>query len=208
MYRSFIRKLVVLAGICGALALLAVVPVSSAAPPPDPTCNPAVVQVEPSGSGTNCQYSRTKSYGPLDTGIVCGSGASAFDIFDQATYNEYGKLWYDPNGLMTKFTDDDNVSFGQWSNPVTGDVVSYTQHAEETYVLAVPGDFSTVTHTVRGENIYRTGTGAPVLLAVGRQVFNWYWDLLSSHGPNALMAAFYEGDPHAFDQICAALGAS
>jgi hypothetical protein len=51
---------------------------------------------------------------------VCGSGAKAFDIFDQATLNEYGKVWFDQNGNLTKLTDDDNYSFGEWSNPVTG----------------------------------------------------------------------------------------
>ena len=76
-------------------------------------------------------------------------------------------------------------------------------------MLAVPGDFTSDIVTITGENIYRAGTGAPVLLAVGRQVFNFdQSQLLSSHGPNAFVAAFYEGDPHAFDQICAALGAT
>jgi hypothetical protein len=51
---------------------------------------------------------------------VCGSGANAFDISDQATLNEYGKVWFDQNGNLTKLTDDDNYSFGEWSNPVTG----------------------------------------------------------------------------------------
>jgi hypothetical protein len=47
-----------------------------------------------------------------------------------------------------------------------------------------------------------------VLQAVGRQVFNFdQSQLISSHGPNAFVAAFYEGDPHAFDKICAALAA-
>ena len=44
--------------------------------------------------------------------------------------------------------------------------------------------------------------------AVGRQVFNFdQSQLISSHGPNAFVAAFDEGDSHAFDQICAALAA-
>jgi hypothetical protein len=196
------RKFGVLAGICGLLALLAVVPVSSAAPPPGFSCNTV-------GSGTICKYSNTESYGPVDTGIVCGSGASAFDIFDQATFNEYGKVWFDQNGNLTRLTDDDNYSFGEWSNPVTGDVVSYTQHNEETFVLAVPGDFTSATDTITGENIYQAATGAPVVLAVGRQVLNFdQSQLISSHGPNAFIAAFFEGDTHAFDQVCAALGAS
>jgi hypothetical protein len=122
---------------------------------------------------------------------------------------ESGTVWFDENDNLTKVTDKDVYSFGQWSNPLTGATVFDTQHNEETHVLAVPGDFTSDTVTITGENIYRAGTGAPVLLAVGRQVFNFdQSQLLSSHGPNAFVAAFYEGDPHAFDQICAALGAS
>jgi hypothetical protein len=93
--------------------------------------------------------------------------------------------------------------------PPTGDVVPYTQHNLQTIVWAVPGDDATATQTVTGENIYRLPTGKSVLQAVGMQVFNIDQSLLfSSHGPNAFVAAFYENDPHAFDQICAALGAS
>jgi hypothetical protein len=196
------RKLVVLAGFCGLLALAVVVPVSSAARPERFSCQPV-------GGGTICQYSHPEEYGPLDTGIVCGSGAGAFDIFDQAVLTESGTVWFDENDNLTKVTDKDVYSFGQWSNPVTGDVVSYTQHNEETFVLAVPGDFTSATNTITGENIYRLPTGKFVLQAVGRQVFNFdQSELLSSHGPNAFVAAFYEGDPHAFDQICAALGAT
>jgi hypothetical protein len=158
------------------------------------------------GGGTICQYSHVEAYGPLDTGLVCGSGAGAFDIFDQAVLNESGTVWFDENDNLTKVTDKDVYSFGQWSNPVTGTTVSYTQHNEEAFVLAVPGDFTSATDTITGENIYRARTGAPVLLSAGKQVFNFdQSQLISSHGPNAFVAAFYEGDPHAFDKICAAL---
>jgi hypothetical protein len=194
------RKWVVLAGFCGLLAL-SLVPVSSAVRPEKFSCQTV-------GGGTICQYSHVEAYGPLDTGIVCGSGAGAFDIFDQAVLTESGTVWFDENDNLTKVTDKDVYSFGQWSNPVTGDVVSYTQHNEETFLLAIPGDFTSATDTLTGENIYRTPTGQFVLQAVGRQVFNFdQSQLVSSHGPNAFVAAFYEGDPHAFDQICAALAA-
>jgi hypothetical protein len=192
------RKLVVLAGCCGLLAL-SFVSAGSAARPEKFNCHTV-------GGGTICQYSHVEAYGPLDTGLVCGSGAGAFNIFDQAVLNESGTVWFDENDNLTKVTDKDVYSFGQWSNPVTGTTVSYTQHNEETFVLAVPGDFTSATDTITGENIYRARTGAPVLLSAGRQVFNFdQSQLISSHGPNAFVAAFYQGDPHAFDKICAAL---
>jgi hypothetical protein len=79
----------------------------------------------------------------------------------------------------------------------------------ETHVFSVPGDFTSDTVSITGENIYRSGEGKFVLQAVGRQTYtSGLSELLSSHGPNAFVAAFYEGDPHAFDRICAALGAT
>jgi hypothetical protein len=196
------RKWLVAAGLVGLLALFVVVPVGFAQHPPRDTCHAV-------GGGTICNFSHVEAYGPVDTGIVCGSGADAFDIFDQGVDNETQTFWFDENDNLTKFTDHDVYSFGQWSNPATGAIVPYTQHNLETVVFPVPGDFTSGTSTITGENIYRVGTGRFVLQAVGRQVFNWDGsELLSSHGPNAFVAAFYEGDPHAFDQICAALGAS
>jgi hypothetical protein len=186
-------------------------PVSVAKAPPQ-TLNQARPQgfsCNSLGRGTICHYSFPESYGPLDTGLVCGSGAGAFDIFDQGTLNHYGTYWFDENGNLTKFTDDVNYSFGQWSNRLTGDVVPYTQHNTTTFVLAVPGDFTTAIQTLTGENIYRSSTGKTVLLNAGRTVFNYdQSQVLSTHGPNAFFAAFVEGDPHTFDQVCAALGAT
>lgn len=57
--------------------------------------------------------------------------------------------------------------------------------------------------------LHRPGHRGWIKIRTGITVFNWdLSELLYSHGPNALLAAVYEGDPHALDQICAALGAS
>ena len=52
-------------------------------PPP-----PSFESCKTVGNGTICQGKRTFSYGPDDTGIVCGSGVNAFDIYDSATNNQ------------------------------------------------------------------------------------------------------------------------
>ena len=84
--------------------------------------------------------------------------------------------------------------------------VNYTQHNVETDVLAIPGALTSSTQTDTGENIYRTGTGVPVFIATGRQVFNFEGsELLFSAGRNGFIAAFSQGDTTAFDQVCAAL---
>ena len=80
------------------------------------------------GNGTICQGHRTLSYGPVNAGIVCGSGASTFDIFDSATFDHVAKRSYDQNGNLTRRDIHENYSTGQFSNPLTGAVVPYTQH--------------------------------------------------------------------------------
>lgn len=195
-----------LAASLGALALapasLAAKPVTQTLTPPPPsfeTCKTV-------GGGSICDGTQTVSYGPVDTGIVCGSGATAFDIIDQGIYNQHAIRYYDQNGNLTRRVIHSNYSFGQWSNPSTGATVNYTQHGVETDVLAIPGDLSSSTQTDTGENIYRTGTGAPVFIATGRQVFNFDGsELLFSAGRNGFIAAFFQGDTAAFDQVCAAL---
>jgi hypothetical protein len=199
MVRGRLAGLLALAALSAVLALVAA-PGGRGAPPAGANC-------EAVGGGSICHFSDPDSYGPVDTGISCGSGQSAFDIFDQGINNGRGTAWFDQNGDLTKITTEDIYSFGQWSNPLTGATVSYTQHNVSTFDLAVPGDITSATWTITGENIYRAPTGAPVLISVGRQVFNFdQSQLISSHGPNAFIRAFYLGDPSAFDQICAALG--
>jgi len=87
------RSFLTIASVCaaGALALasagIAGQPVTQTLnPPPLPwqTCKAV-------GDGTICEGTNVESYGPVDTGIVCGSGASAFDIYDAAT-DEYS-VW-------------------------------------------------------------------------------------------------------------------
>jgi hypothetical protein len=198
------RKLLVAVGLLGLLALFAVVPVGFAGHPVPYTCNPV------GGGGSICRSSEAIAAGPEDTGIVCGGGADAFDIFDQSVHTETRTRWFDENGNLTFREDHDVYSFGQWSNPTMGATVPYTQHNVEIDRFPVPGDFSSATMTFYGENIYRPPTGAPVLLEVGQQVFKFadFDVFLGSHGPNELIGALVGLDPHGLDGICAALGAS
>jgi hypothetical protein len=200
------QKLLAVAGFVGLLALFAVVPVGLAGHPVPFTCNPV------GGGGSICRSTEIipAAATPEDTGIVCGSGADAFDIYDQpGVHTESRTEWKDENGNLTFRQDHDVYRSGQWSNPTTGAIVPYTQHNTEIDRFPTPGDTSTATITFTGENIYRPPTGAPVLLEVGQQVFTWdTGDLLYAHGPNELIGALVGLDPHGLDGICAALGAS
>jgi hypothetical protein len=156
------------------------------------------------GNGTICQGNRTFSYGLDDTGIVCGSGANAFDIYDSATNNQDASRSYDQNGNLTRRVIHENYTFGQFSNPLTGAVVPYTQHDTITDVLATPGDLGTATETNVGENIFKPAQGAPVFKYAGRFVTAPDGTIEFQAGQNdffKLMA----GDTSVLDKLCTAL---
>jgi hypothetical protein len=190
-------KRVLVAGVFAVIALFVVAPASSAAPPAGFTCTP---------DGVVCHFSfPDQRYGPVNIGIACGSGASSFDIFDQGVESDRGTVWLDASGSATKIVDLFVVTDAMWSNPLTGDVVPYTQHVSVTTVFAVAGDEGTATQTVTGENLLGAGSATKkwVLQANGRAVTDPYGNVVSTT-PNQ---AFFTGDPDAFDQVCATLGA-
>ncbi len=122
------RSILVLATVCGAALAaatggLAGQPVTQPLNPPPPpwqTCKAV-------GDGTICEGTNVESDGPYDTGIVCANGANAFDIFDSGT-DDYS-VWkkFDTDGNLVRRVFHDHYTFGQFSNPLIGAVVPYTQ---------------------------------------------------------------------------------
>ena len=86
--------------------------------------------------------------------LVCGSGADAFLIHDNAVLNARVTRWYNADGDLTRRVIQERWKPAFWSNPITGKTVPYTQTDKITTVLAVPGDFDSATETTVGENIY------------------------------------------------------
>jgi hypothetical protein len=64
-----------------------------------------------------------------------------------------------------------DYTFAQFSKPLTGTAVPYTEHDNFTDVLAVPGDLNTAITTRTYENIFKPAQGAPVLFNAGRTIF-------------------------------------
>lgn len=160
------------------------------------------------GGGTIASGSRVVSDGLSDTGITCGAGAGTFDIFNQDTYDQDATRWYDQNGNLTRRHIHDRYTSGQWSNPLSGATVAYTQNNVEVDLLAIAGDLNSATSTFTGETVFHDRTGAPILFGNGRQVTNADGSVLyESSGRNDFTLFVYENDPAAIDPICAALGA-
>ena len=171
-------------------------------PPP-----PSFEACQATSGGAICQGARTQSYGPVDTGIVCGSGASASGIFDQATFSQRAIRYYDQNGNLTRRVIGEDYTSAQFSNPLTGATVPYTQHNTTTDVLAVPGDLGSVTETTTGENNYTVPHQGAVLLNAGKVVFGADGNLEFRAGPQNFLDYFVNGDSSVINGLCAALGA-
>ncbi len=164
-------------------------------PPPGYTCNTV-------GRGTICHAVFDIAVGPEITDVPC----PGFDVYDTAAGREDSTLYYNADGDGTRKENHDLYSYGQWSNPLTGDVVDYSQNNVFSYVLAAPGDFTSSILTVAGEIVVRDTTSTPVLIGAGRQVFNFdESELISTTGRNDIIAGLYGGDTTAFDKVCAAL---
>jgi hypothetical protein len=154
------------------------------------------------GGGTLCTAEATLSSGPEVTDAPCPS----FAVYDTSTVVESKTRWYDTDGNLTRRLIRDHYTSGQWSNPLTGDSVDYTQNNVQWDVLADPGDLTSATQTITGQVHVRGDSGPPLLIATGRQVFNFDESvLLSSAGRNAFIDAFFRGKPNVFDDVCTAL---
>jgi len=169
-------------------------------PPPWQTCKAV-------GDGTICEGTNVESYGPVDTGIVCGSGAVAFHVFDAGT-DDYS-VWkkFDTDGNLVRRVFHDHYSFGEFSNPVAGAAVPYTQTDTRIDELAVPGDLGSATETTTwGSLFHLPGAGAPVFWNSGRTMqFPIDGATEFSAGRLGFWQLFVDGDTSVLDPLCAAL---
>jgi hypothetical protein len=194
----------------GLTALLALAPQASASTGQEatPTLNPPPflepVSCKAVGSGTICMGDRTIHEDNVDTGITCGSGATAFNPVDQSYGDEQYTFYYDQAGNLTRFTDHLNVYSAQWVNPQSGTALPYTQVGNFDLRLAVPGDFGTATTTLTGEAIFKPAHSRTIFLNAGRYVFSP--DGLDFRaGPQSFLDLFVDGDLSVLEPLCAAL---
>jgi hypothetical protein len=197
------------AGVLALLGALAFVPSAFAGQPATQTLTPpppSWQSCKAVGNGTICDGTRTESYGPDDTGIACGSGLTDFDIYDSGTDDVHAVRFYNGDGKLTRRIFTDHYAAGEFSNPLTGANVPYTQHNTTTDDFAVPGDSSTFTRTFRGENNFTvTGMGA-VFLNAGRTVLAPDGAEEFAAGPHSF-DAFFGGNSSILQPLCAALAA-
>jgi hypothetical protein len=182
---------------------------ASAGPGVTPTLNPPPflepVSCKAVGNGTICMGDRTFHEDNVDTGITCGSGATAFNPVDQSFADDQYTFYYDQAGNLTRFTDHTNWSPAQWVNPQSGTAVPYTQTDNLDIRLAVPGDFGTATITQTGEVIFKPAHSRTIFLNAGRIVTGSDGSIDFRAGPQSFLDLFVDGDTSVLEPLCAAL---
>ena len=177
-------------------------PVTQTLTPPPPSFYTCIAV----GSGTICHGAISESSGPEETGLVCGSGADAFNAWQTASLDERAARYYDRDGNLTQRVLRDD-SAGEFINPVTGVTVPWTQYEIHTSVLAVPGDLGSRTVTIVGEFVITVPHLGAVALEAGRVIEAVDGSDLFSAGPQDFLDYYANGDTSAVAKLCGALGA-
>jgi hypothetical protein len=209
------RPILIACGLGAASALLCA-SAGTAGRPATQTLNPpapSYYACKSVGQGTICEGNPpVDSFGPIDTAdegppIVCGTGASAFHVFDSATDVLSARRVYDENGDLVRRVLRDDYTFGEFSNPLTGAAAAYGQSDIRTDVLAVPGDLGTATETTTWNiHVHAPGGGAPLLVNTGRTVTAPDGTIESRAGRLEFFEIFADGDTSLLGPLCAALG--
>ena len=178
-------------------------PVTQTLTPPPPSFYTCMAV----GSGTICHGTISESSGPEETGLVCGSGAAAFNVWETISLVERAARYYDRDGNLTKRVLRDDLA-GEFFNPLTGVTVPWTQYEIHTSVLAVPGDLSSRTVTIVGEFVITVPHLGAVALEAGRVIEEVNGTDAFRAGPQDFVDYYSNGDTSAVAKLCAALGAT
>jgi hypothetical protein len=171
-------------------------------PPPAPHLNPVCSKV---GSGTICDIHFTDDPFAGGSGVICGSGPSAFEVLQFETRSGQGKRYYDQDGNLTRrhFRE---ILTGTYSNPVSHAAVSFSGGDTQRHDLATPGDVNSGAVFVTGSFRIYLPHGGTVLLEAGRTVEAADGSaIISESGPHPLVDYFVFGDTAAVQPLCDAL---
>src|SRR5438874_2080490 len=115
-------------------------------PPPPPQFNPGC---EKDGNQTICtvQFSDPPFAG--GSGVICGTGPTAYEVFQFQNRSVIGKRYYYQNGNLTRRHFRETLS-GTFSNALTHAAVSFDGKDTHLHDLTIPGDPSTGTEVITG----------------------------------------------------------
>lgn len=170
-------------------------------PPPPPAFNPVC---EKSGFGTLCTVNFSDPPFAGDSGLGCGSGANAFEVFQFSTRSVQGKRYYDQNGNLLRRHFREYLA-GTFSNQLSNKAVTFSGSITHDHVLAVPGDINTGTEILTGGVRYHLQNGGIVLVDVGRTILAADGTILNESGQHPFDEFFVFGDTTTLQPLCDAL---
>jgi hypothetical protein len=170
-------------------------------PPPPPQFNPVC---EKAGNQTICtvQFSDPPFAG--GSGVICGSGPNAYEVFQFQNRSVVGHRYYDANGNLTR-RHFNEVDTGTLSNPISHTAVSFSGRGNTLHDLSIPGDITSGTQTLTGSFRVYLPHGGTVILEAGRTVASGNGDFIRESGPHPLQDYFVFGDTAAVQPLCDAL---
>jgi len=170
-------------------------------PPPPPQFNPVC---EKNGNQTICtvQFSDPPFAG--GSGVICGTGPSAYEVFQFQNRSVQGKRYYDQNGNLTRRLFHE-VDTGTLSNPLTHTAVSFSGRGTTLHDLSTPGDITSGTQVFTGSFRVYLPHGGTVILEAGRTVAAGDGSFIRESGPHPFQDYFVFGDTAAVQPLCDAL---
>jgi len=169
-------------------------------PPPPPAFNPVCEKV---GGGTICTVNFSDPPFAGGTGVVCGSGTTAYEVFQFQNRSVQGHRYYDRNGNLTRRHFREVVD-GTLTNPLNHQALSFSGGLTHLHDLTIPGDITSGTEQVTGSVRTYLPHGGTVLIDAGRILQAEDGALLSESGQHPFLD--YElGDTAAVQPLCDAL---
>ena len=171
-------------------------------PPPPPQFNPVCKSV---GAGTICTVQFSEAPFAGGSGIICGTGAGTYEVFQTQNRSVEGHRYYDQNGDLTRRLFHE-VDTGTYSNPISHVSVSFSARLTTLHDLSIPGDINSGTQAITGPWRVFLPRGGVVVIEVGRLILSGDGNVvLSESGPHPFLAYFALGDTAALQPLCDAL---
>ena len=193
-----------------AASLVVAAPVAARTPVDPNTLNPAPpdffnAQCYEGANGVICDLAFADPVNPIvdePSGILCGGTEL---LFSQNRW-VVGKRFYDGNGDLVQRHFRETYE-GDFSNPITGKRVLWTEHDTLIHNLAIPGDLDSGTFKFSGQWTKVTDLqGRTVLTDAGTFTQDPVTgEILKSGGPHPLNDYFINGNPDALHALCDAL---
>jgi hypothetical protein len=138
------------------------------------------------------------------SGVICGTGASSYEVFQFNNRSVTGHRYYDQNGNLTR-RHFNEVGTGTYSNPLNHKAVSFTVRGTTLHDLSTPGDINSGTQVFTGNSRVYPPQGGTVILEAGRTISSGMGDFIRESGPHPFLDYFVFGETAAVQPLCDAL---